>query len=105
MFVRYIRDNEPLQSVCKLCGSGVTDAVGMDRDLGDKRHNIISDIEPYKSPIDGSTVSSRSTHRDHMRQHGVVEMGNEYPKPKAAKDMPKAAHDVREILQQAGVIG
>lgn len=38
---------------------------------------VMSDIEPYRSVLDGSIISSRSQHRAHKRQHGVVEVGNE----------------------------
>lgn len=38
---------------------------------------IMPDIKPYTSVIDGSVINSRSTHRAHLRQHKVVEVGNE----------------------------
>jgi len=38
---------------------------------------IMRDLEPYRSPLDGSMITSRSEHRNHMRQHGVIERGNE----------------------------
>lgn len=38
---------------------------------------VIRDIGEYVSPLDGSTITSRSQHRDHMRAHDVVEVGNE----------------------------
>lgn len=44
-------------------------------------HLIMPDITPYRSVIDGSLISSRSTHRDHLRAHGCIEVGNEPPKP------------------------
>lgn len=40
------------------------------------------DIEGYVSPIDGKWVGSRSQHREHMKRHGVIELGNEKPKLK-----------------------
>lgn len=33
---------------------------------------IIGDIEPFVSTVDGSVIGSRSTLRDHMRQHGLA---------------------------------
>lgn len=41
------------------------------------RINIIPDIQPYKSMIDGHMVTSRSEHRNHLRDHGCIEVGNE----------------------------
>lgn len=40
-------------------------------------HNILHDIKPYRSMIDGSEITSRSKHRAHLRAHGCVEIGNE----------------------------
>jgi hypothetical protein len=40
-------------------------------------HNIIPDIKAYKSMIDGSTITSRSKHRAHLREHGCIEVGND----------------------------
>ena len=38
---------------------------------------VIRDIEPYKSMADGSMITSRSQHRDHLRRHNCIEIGNE----------------------------
>ena len=38
---------------------------------------VISDITPYISQIDGSVISSRSQHRNHLKDNGCVEVGNE----------------------------
>ena len=38
---------------------------------------VMPDIAPYQSMIDGSMITSRSVHRDHLRQHGCIEVGNE----------------------------
>lgn len=40
-------------------------------------HHIMPDIKPYRSMIDGRIIGSRSTHREHLRMHGCVEVGNE----------------------------
>lgn len=45
---------------------------------------IIGDIQPYKSMIDGSRVAGRAQHRAHLKAHGCIEVGNEKmerPKP------------------------
>ena len=47
--------------------------------------NVMEDMKEYRSPLDGSVVSSRKHHRAHMKKHGVIEMGNEKPKLKKAK--------------------
>lgn len=43
---------------------------------------VYGDIQPYVSQIDGSIISSRSTHREHLRDHNCIEVGNEKVKPK-----------------------
>lgn len=43
--------------------------------------NIMRDMEAYVSPLDGSTISSRSQHREHVLVHNVIELGNETVKP------------------------
>jgi hypothetical protein len=38
---------------------------------------VSDDIQPYRSMCDGSMITSRSQHRAHLRQHGVIEIGND----------------------------
>jgi hypothetical protein len=40
-------------------------------------HQIMLDIQPYKSMVDGSMITSRSKHREHLRRHNCFEVGNE----------------------------
>ena len=49
-------------------------------------YHIMGDIQPYRSQIDGSVITSRSRHREHLRAHGCIEVGNDsslhrQPKP------------------------
>jgi len=48
-----------------------------------KAHLIIGDIQPYQSMVDGSMIEGRSQHREHLKRHGLMEVGNEtkYLKP------------------------
>ena len=52
---------------------------------------IMPDIQPYKSMADGSMITSRSHHREHLRQHNCIEIGNETmeTKPTPVKDNRK----------------
>ena len=45
-----------------------------------RMHNVIGDIEPYESIITGEQIGGRRQHRDHLRDHGCIEVGNEQPK-------------------------
>lgn len=38
---------------------------------------IQDDIQPYRSAIDGTIITSRSQHRNHLREHNCIEIGNE----------------------------
>lgn len=52
---------------------------------------VMPDINPYTSMIDGSTITSRSRHREHLRAHGCIEVGNDsslYRTPQPAKPPP-----------------
>jgi hypothetical protein len=38
---------------------------------------VMNDIQPYKSMQTGEIITSRSQHRTHLKQHGLIEIGNE----------------------------
>lgn len=40
-------------------------------------YQVLPDIQPYVSMIDGRVINSRSRHREHLRDHGCVEVGND----------------------------
>ena len=40
---------------------------------------VMSDIGGYISQVDGSWIESRSKHRDHLKRHGMIELGNDVP--------------------------
>jgi hypothetical protein len=42
-----------------------------------KSFQVLPDIAPYKSMVDGSEITSRSRHREHLKAHGLIEVGNE----------------------------
>lgn len=44
---------------------------------------VIGDIDPYQSMITGEIIQGRRQHREHLRQHGCIEVGNEKLTPKA----------------------
>jgi hypothetical protein len=57
---------------------------------------VMPDIQPYKSMIDGSMITSRSVHRDHLRQHGCIEVGNE----KMETKLPPPKDTRKEVMRQ-----
>lgn len=44
---------------------------------GKRMVGVVSDIEPFQSPVDGSVVGSRSDLRAHNRRNGVIDTGND----------------------------
>lgn len=61
---------------------------GVEIDQKSASPQIVRDIEPYKSMINGEMITSRSRHRTHLRDHGCIEVGNEF---KAAMKRPETA--------------
>lgn len=59
---------------------------------------VIGDIDPYKSMITGEMINGRRQHREHLRQHGCIEVGNERMKPKAPT--PISREDIRRDLHR-----
>lgn len=69
-----------------------------------KRVHIISDIEPYQSMVDGTRITSRSHHREHLRTHGVIEVGNEKMESKPKQIDREARRAVlRQQVRAAGI--
>lgn len=69
-----------------------------------KSADVMPDIKPYQSMIDGSEIKSRSHHRAHLRQHGCQEVGNETEKLfKAYENMPDVAPQQRKEIIRAQI--
>lgn len=60
---------------------------------------VMGDIQPYKSMITGEIIHGRRQHREHLRQHGCVEVGNERIKPKTPT--PINREEIRRDLHRA----
>ena len=39
---------------------------------------VVADIAPYRSMRTGERIAGRAQHREHLRRHGLVEVGNEW---------------------------
>jgi myo-inositol-hexaphosphate 3-phosphohydrolase len=46
---------------------------------------IMGDFEPYKSQVTGEMIEGRKAHREHLKRHNVIEIGNEKITPQAAR--------------------
>lgn len=66
---------------------------------------IMGDIQPYKSMIDGSMIQGRRQHREHLRQHGCIEVGNERltPKKPTAPSREEIRRDLHSVMTSLGL--
>lgn len=60
---------------------------------------IIRDMAEFVSVVDGSVITSRSTHREHMKRHELIEVGNERMTRREVQ-LPRAGHDIKRALEQ-----
>jgi len=69
---------------------------------------VAPDIAPYRSMITGEMITSRSRHREHLREHGCIEIGNEieHLKPKTEIDvsLESKAKRKEEIIRQVNAL-
>jgi len=66
-------------------------------------YHIMPDIKPYISQIDGREITSRSRHREHLREHNCVEVGNDsslHQKPKPLQSPPGLKEHVIRAVNQ-----
>jgi hypothetical protein len=65
---------------------------------------VIGDIQPYQSMIDGRMITSRSQHRSHLKQHGMIEIGNETKhltnKPRQTNDNARKEQIARQVYEK-----
>lgn len=63
---------------------------------------VATDIQPYKSMVTGEMINSRSQHRSHLKQHGLIEVGNEtkHLKPKPVTPPPGLKQKLIEVVNQ-----
>lgn len=69
---------------------------------------VAPDIQPYRSTITGEMITSRSQHREHLRQHNCFEIGNEVDammkaaRPAAKIDREGIRRTLAEVLSAKG---
>lgn len=74
--------------------------------LGEGSAYILPDKQPYLSPLDGSYITSRSSHREHMNRHGVIEAGDMplgiFKGHNRDQHRPVSGRDIADAIQQLG---
>lgn len=75
---------------------------------GQKMHRIpcpamvTNDIQPYLSMVTGEEITSRSRHREHLRDHNCIEVGNEthHLKPKPMTSPPGLKETIIRVANE-----
>jgi hypothetical protein len=67
---------------------------------------VQADIAGYKSQVTGEWIGSRSTHRQHLKEHRLIEVGNEI-KAHTTRQAPKVdresiKRDIHTAMQKLG---
>ena len=57
---------------------------------------VLSDIEGYVSQVDGTWIKSRSHHRAHLKQHRMIELGNDVPMQHAEAKISRKSQEARK---------
>jgi hypothetical protein len=57
---------------------------------------VMSDIDGYVSQVDGTWIQSRSHHRNHLKQHKMIELGNDVPKQHKQADLSTKSKQARK---------
>jgi hypothetical protein len=57
---------------------------------------VMSDIEGYVSQVDGTWIKSRSHHREHLKQHRMIELGNDVPKQHKPVELSRKEQETRK---------
>jgi hypothetical protein len=57
---------------------------------------VMSDIEGYVSQVDGTWIKSRSHHRSHLKQHKMIELGNEVPMQHKPAEISRKSQEARK---------
>ena len=73
---------------------------------GQKTYRVMSapfvrgDYQPYRSMITGQMIEGRAQHREHLKRHNCVEVGNEQPKPRKPVpfDREKRKRQIAEVV-------
>ena len=65
---------------------------------------VMPDIKPYQSVVTGEEVGGRRQHREHLRAHDLVEVGNDPIRPKKMPDVPGRREAIIRASRKAGLL-
>jgi hypothetical protein len=65
---------------------------------------VIADIQPYRSMATGEMIGGRAQHKEHLKRHGLIELGNEKITPKKAPEAPTGIKaDIANVMNGMGL--
>ena len=70
--------------------------------LASRSVHIIGDVCEHISPADGKGYSSKSAYRRSLKEHGMVEIGNDRIEPKPFRPTP-TGDTLRRVAYEKGV--
>lgn len=62
---------------------------------------VISDLDPFRSPVDGSVLGGRAQRRAHMTEHGLGD-ANDGVNEKPTLTKAELKRDIKDAYDQAG---
>jgi len=77
---------------CRVCGEDAAKIVSASV-------FAVPDIGGYRSMQTGEWISSRSAHRAHLRQHNLIEVGNERLPPRKPIQLDSPREDIRRAME------
>lgn len=60
--------------------------------------DVMPDIHPYQSMVTGEIITSRSKHRQHLKDHGMIEVGNDSSLRKPYSGIPDTNPEQRKEM-------
>lgn len=74
----------------------------------DAGYFVQNDCQPFKSMVDGRIINSKSVYREHLREHGCIEVGNDSsvmnPVRKPLKSPPGLKQEIINQARRRGCI-
>jgi hypothetical protein len=62
---------------------------------------VMKDIEGYQSQVTGQWIGSRSQHREHLKEHRLVEVGNEIKHHMSNRPDNRPAGNIKQDIANA----
>jgi len=61
---------------------------------------FVPDIQPYQNMLNGEWITGRRQHKEFLKQHNYIEVGNEKIMPKKPERLPDVRHDMLRVYEQ-----